>query len=340
MVPPLHLGDFTIVHPWVLFTLVALPILSYLKGKTGAVSAIRFSSTATMSTLCQGSQSKTGALLQRTTLLTIALLLVAASRPQQEKSKTYMQASGVDIILAFDVSGSMRAEDMPIKSRRTSRIEAVKRMAQQFINQRPHDRIGIIAFAGRPYLISPPTLDHDWLTTNLSRVEVGMIEDRTAIGSAIASAARRLKDRASTSKIVILLTDGANNAGHISPLTAAVAARVLGIRIYTIGTGSSSPVPYPVVNIFGETQYQMVKFDSDFRTLKEIAEKTDGQYFRATDSQSLTKIFQEINRMEKSRAAISNISFHRELFPYLVSAALVLLTVEIVLSQTIWKQLP
>lgn len=341
MVHPTHWGNFTLVHPWVLFFFLALPILLFLKGKIGDTPAVQFSSTATMSTLSQGSRSQAGAVLNTITFLTIALLLLAAARPQQGKSNVRIQASGVDIMLAFDVSGSMRAEDMSGGGKRTSRMEAVKSIAQQFITKRLNDRIGIIAFAGRPYLISPPTLDHSWLITNISRIQVGMIEDSTAIGSAIAAAARRLKDRSSKSKILILLTDGANNAGHISPLTAAEAARLLGIKIYTIGAGSSSgPAPYPVVDMFGGTQYQMVEFDSDLHTLKDIAERTGGKCFRATDSQSLRRIFQEINRMEKSQVATSKTSFHWDLFPWPVSTALMLLIVEIILSQTIWKQLP
>jgi Ca-activated chloride channel family protein len=342
MIHPLRFGNFTILYPWVLFFLLAVPALFFLREKVGnTVQAVRFSSTKIMLALSRDGKSRARGFLNAITFLAVALLLLAASRPQLERSNTHIQASGVDIMLAFDVSGSMMAEDMTIGNERVSRIEAVKRIAQQFIAKRLNDRIGIIAFAGHPYLVSPPTLDHGWLITNIDRMQAGMIEeDSTAIGSAIAAAARRLRDHSAKSKVLILLTDGANNAGYISPLTAAEAARVLGIKIYTIGAGSSGPVPYPMLDMFGGTRYRMVEFDSDLDTPKKIAEITGGQFFRAADSQSLMKIFQKVNRMERSRAVMTKISFCLDLFPWPVGIALGLLLVEILLSQTVWKQLP
>ena len=344
MIYPLRYGNFTILYPWVLFFLLALPALFLLKKRTGsAVPAVRFSSTETMLALNRGGKSSQAKdLLNAITFLTLTLLLLAASRPQLEMSSTRIQTSGVDILLAFDVSGSMRAEDITIGDKRMSRIGAVKRVAQQFIAKRLSDYIGIIAFAGYPYLVSPPTLDHGWLVTNIDRLQAGMMEeDSTAIGSAIAAAARRLRDHSAKSKkVLILLTDGANNAGRISPLTAAEAARVLGIKIYTIGAGSSGPVPYPMSDVFGGTQYRMVEFDSDPATLKKIAEITGGQFFRAADGQSLMKIFQKVNRMERSRVVTTKTSFHLDLFPWPVGIALGLLLIKVLLSQTVWRQLP
>jgi len=341
MIHPLRFGNFTILYPWIFFFLLAVPALFLLRRKVGnAVQAVRFSSTE-MLALSRDGKSRARGCLNAIIFLAMALLLLAASRPQLERKNTHIQASGVDIILAFDVSGSMRAEDMTVGNKRVSRIETVKRIAQQFIAKRLNDRIGIIAFAGHPYLVSPPTLDHGWLVTNIDCMQAGMIEeDSTAIGSAIAAAVRRLREHSAKSKVLILLTDGANNAGRLSPLTAAEAARVLGIKIYTIGAGSSGPVPFPVLDIFGETRYQMVEFDSDLDTLKKIAEMTGGQFFHATDGQSLVKIFQKVNRMERSRAVMTKISFCWDLFPWPVGIALMLLLVEIFLSQTVWKQLP
>ncbi|ALJ56431.1 von Willebrand factor type A domain protein [Candidatus Xiphinematobacter sp. Idaho Grape] len=342
MIHPLRFGNFTILYPWVLLFLLAVPVLFLLGRKVrSAAQAVQFPSTEIMLALSRGGKSRARGFLDAITFLAVALLLLAASRPQLERSNIHIQASGVDIMLAFDVSSSMAAEDMTIANKRVSRIEAVKRIAQQFIAERLSDRIGIMAFAGHPFLVSPPTLDHGWLLTNIDRMQAGMMEeDSTAIGSAIAAAARRLRGHFAKSKVLILLTDGANNAGCISPLTAAEAARVLGIKIYTIGAGSSGPVPYPVLDIFGGTRYRMVKFDSDLDTLKRIAEMTGGQFFRASDSQSLTRIFQKVNRMEKSRAVMTKISSYWDLFPWPVSVALGLLLAEILLSQTVWKRLP
>ncbi len=340
MTEPLHFGGLTIVFPWVLFFLLALPILSFFKGRVGGVAAVRFSSTKILTAVGRKRKSLSRAFLPAIFFLSMALLIIAAARPQMGKSISRVQASGVDIMLALDVSGSMKAEDMSIGGRRTSRVDAVKVVTQEFISRRPNDRIGIIAFAGRPYLVSPPTLDHDWLMANMDRVQVGLVEDSTAIGSAIAAAARRLRERSAKSKILVLLTDGANNAGRISPVTAAEAAKALGIKIYTIGAGSEGPAPYPVQNVFGNIQYQWVAFDTDLNTLKKISEMTGGQFFRAADGQSLVKIFREIDHMEKTKAEVTKISLYRDLFPWLVTIALTLFILEILLSQTIWKRLP
>ncbi len=340
MTEPLQFGGLTIVHPWVLFFLLVLPVLSFLKGRVGGRVAVRFSSTKVLTTVGRKTRAFAGKFLTALFLLALALLILAAARPQWGKSITRIQASGVDIMLALDVSGSMKAEDMSINGQRASRVDAVKAVTQTFISKRPNDRIGVIAFGGRPYLVSPPTLDHDWLMANMDRVQVGMVEDSTAIGSAIAGAARRLRERSAKSKILVLLTDGANNAGSISPLTAAEAAKALGIKIYTIGAGSDGRVRYPVQDIFGRTQYQWVEFETDLETLRKIAEMTGGQFFRAADGQSLVKIFREIDQMEKSKSEVTKVSLYRDLFPWLVTVALTLLILETLLSQTIWKRLP
>jgi Ca-activated chloride channel family protein len=337
----LQLWGVTIAYPWVLLLLLLLPILMFFKGRIGGNPAVRFSSTKILMTASRKrSTARMGAILPAIFFLSLALLIFAAARPQFGRSVTRVHASGVDIMLALDVSGSMKSEDMSIGGERSNRLDAVKAVTQSFISNRPNDRIGVLAFAGRPYLISPPTLDHDWLIANLDRIQVGMVEDSTAIGSAIAAAARRLQARSSKSKILVLLTDGANNAGRISPFTAAEAAKALGIKIYTIGAGSDGPVPYPVRTPFGSIQYQLVEFDTDISTLKKIAAATSGQFFRAADGQSLVKIFRDIDRMEKSKAEVTKISLYKDLFPWFVSAAFALICVELLLSQTLWRRLP
>jgi len=266
--------------------------------------------------------------------------IVALARPQLGNTLTRTQASGVDIILAIDVSRSMLAEDFTIGNQRANRLEAVKNVTERFIRQRPNDRIGIVAFAGRPYLVSPITLDHDWLIANLDRLQTGMVEDGTAIGSAIALASNRLKDKEAKTKIVILLTDGDNNSGRVTPLTAAEAASALGIRIYTIGAGTHGPVPFPVQDPFGRTVYREVEMTFGEDELRQIASITNGEYFRATDTKTLEGIFTAIDQLEKTKIEVERFAQFRDLFPWLVAAGLTLLAAEVGLSQTLWRRLP
>jgi Ca-activated chloride channel family protein len=240
----------------------------------------------------------------------------------------------------MDVSGSMQAEDFSIGSRPANRLEATKRVAEQFIQQRPNDRIGIVAFAGRPYLVSPLTLDHDWLVQNLERLQIGLVEDGTAIGSALAMSENRLKDKPGKTRLIVLLTDGSNNAGKVMPLTAAEAAKALGMRIYTIGTGTRGMARMPMKDVFGRTFYQMVPVDIDEDTLKKISAISGGEFFRATDTRSLQEIFGEIDKLEKSKIEVEKIAQYRDLFPWFVDAGVLLLVLEIVASQTIWRRLP
>jgi len=330
----------TFALPWALWLLVLIPLLAWLKGKFGGTPGIVFSSTQTLRSIGVRRRSRAGDLLTALALAAFAALVVALARPQLGKTITRTQASGIDIMLAMDVSGSMQAEDFTIGGQRANRLEAVKRVAQQFIEQRPNDRIGILAFAGRPYLVSPLTLDHDWLIQNLDRVQLGLVEDGTAIGSALAMAENRLKDKPGKTKIIVLLTDGSNNAGKVLPLTAAEAAKALGIRIYTIGTGTRGYAPVPVTTPFGQTIYQNMPVDIDEDMLKKIADLGRGEYFRATDTKTLEEIFGEIDKLEKSKIEVEKIAQYRDLFPWFLVAGVSLLTLEILASQTIWRRLP
>ncbi|MEI8312229.1 MAG: VWA domain-containing protein, partial [Verrucomicrobiota bacterium] len=208
------------------------------------------------------------------------------------------------------------------------------------IRKRPNDRIGIIAFAGRPYLVSPLTLDHDWLIQNLDRIQIGLVEDGTAIGSAIASGANRLKDKEAKTKLIVLLTDGDNNAGKVMPLTAAEAAKALGIRIYTIGAGTQGEAPFPFTDPFGRTVYRNVPVEFKEDTIRDIAKIANGIAYRATDTKSLEKIFGEIDKLEKSKVEVEKIAQYRDLFPWFLMAGLACLGTEILLSQTLWRRLP
>lgn len=332
--------SFSFVHPWVLLALLALPVLALLRGKIGGTPGILFSSTKLVMAIGKRRRSRAGAVLASLIYGAMACLIIALARPQLGSTLERVQASGVDIMLALDVSGSMAAEDYTIGSSRSNRLEVVKKVTREFIEARPNDRIGIIAFAGRPYLVSPLTLDHDWLIRNLDRIQLGLVEDGTAIGSGLASAVSRIKDRDAKTKLIVLLTDGANNAGKVLPLTAAEAAHTLGIKIYTIGAGSSGPVPVPMKDPFGRTVYQKMVFDFDEKLLDRIAKIGDGQYFRAADTRSMDNTFKEIDRLEKTKIEVEKTADYRDYFPIFLLIAAGLLGAEALLSQTLWRRLP
>lgn len=333
--------SLSFAHPWVLWLLLALPLLALLRGRRGGEPALAFSSLELLGSLGRPRRSRAGAWLLALSLAALACLLIALARPRLGGTITRTQASGVDIMLVLDVSRSMLAEDFTIGGRRANRLEAVKQVTERFIKRRPNDRMGIIAFAGRPYLVSPITLDHDWLIANLERIQIGAVEDGTAIGSALAAAARRLKDKDAKTKLVVLLTDGDNNAGRVTPLTAAEAAKALGIRVYTVGAGSYGPAPYPVgQDPFGRTIYRRVEMGFNEEVLRQIASITGGEYFRATDTRSLERIFEIIDQLEKTKVEVEKFTEYRELYPWPAGAALLLLLAELLLASTVWRRIP
>lgn len=273
-------------------------------------------------------------------LAALILLIIALSRPQSMLQESSIETEGVDIVLAVDVSTTMLAEDLEAGVSRKSRVNAVKDVVREFINNRHNDRIGIVAFASRAYTVSPLTLDYGWLLQNLDRVKVGLIEDGTAIGSGISTSLNRLKDTQAKSKVVILLTDGRNNAGKISPLTAAEAAEALKIKIYTIGAGTKGLAPFPAKDMFGNKVYQQVKIEIDEELLKQIAGKTHVRYFRATDTKSLRDIYMEINKLEKSHIEEKGYVEYKELFHLFLIPGLALLLLEIILNNTVLRKIP
>ena len=230
-----HNSALTFARPWLLLLLLAIPLIAWLRGKRGLAAALTFSSTTALRAIGKQSQARAGKILRTLLLATLAIFVVAFARPQLGKSLTQVEASGIDIMLALDVSGSMLTKDFTIGGDLATRVDAIRDVTRKFIEGRPNDRIGIIAFAGRPYVVSPMTLDHDWLLQNLERVRIGLVEDGTAIGSAMAAASNRLTDRKSKSHVIVLLTDGENNAGKIPPNTAAEAIKALKIHFYAIG---------------------------------------------------------------------------------------------------------
>jgi Ca-activated chloride channel family protein len=273
-------------------------------------------------------------------IVAAAFMIVGLARPQRTNSRTEVTANGIDIVLGLDVSGSMQALDFAVNNSRINRIEVVKAVVAQFIEERPNDRIGIIAFAGSPYLVSPLTLDHDWLLQNLERVNVGGQDDGTAIGSAIAAAVNHLRTTTAKSKVVILLTDGVNNTGKIAPLAAAEAARALGVKVYTIGVGVRGKAPIPIRDEAGKMRIVMAQVDVDEKTLQAVASETGGLFYRATDTDSLQKIYEQINRYEKSAQSVQRFEHVEELYRWPLFPALALLGLGVILQQTRFRRLP
>lgn len=262
----------------------------------------------------------------------IAALITAIARPQTSLSWQDVTTEGIDIVIALDISGSMLAEDF-----RPNRLEASKQVAMDFISERPYDRIGLVIYGGESFTQCPLTTDHDVLLNLFADIQNGMIEDGTAIGMGLATAVSRLKDSEAISKVAIVLTDGSNNSGSIPPITAAEIAREFGIRVYTIGVGSNGTAPTPFKDQFGRTQYQNVPVRIDEKTLKEIASITDGEYFRATNKDKLEKIYEEIDKLEKSKIEVTEYKKKSEQFlPFALLAGIALL-LEFLLKQLLFK---
>ncbi len=331
------MNELRFVYPHLLWLLAILPLLLFWRGRSGPAPSLVFSSTSVARIIAKGKNTRIGKVPILLKIFALALLIISLARPQYGNTTTEVEASGIDILLAMDVSGSMEAQDFSLNGRPANRLDVVQSVVARFIKDRPNDRIGLVAFAGRPYLVCPLTLDHDWLQKRLDSLKTGMIEDGTAIGSAIASGVNRLRDRKAKSRILILLTDGMNNAGKIAPLTAAEAAETLSIKVYTIGAGTRGEAPMPVRDQFGRKRMMRVQVDIDEDTLRQVADRTGAQYFRATDTRSLENIYKEINKLEATTRKIKHFSDFRELFSYTVMGALLLLISAIVFTG---KRLP
>lgn len=332
--------SWRLASPWWLLLLALLPLLWQRRDARARRPAARFPSLAVLKSV-----GPSGGRLRRLVLgalrsLVVALLAIAMARPQAGSAATAVHREGVDVVLAVDVSGSMLAEDFTLPSGRASRLDAVKAVVKDFVAARSEDRVGLVLFGARAYTQCPLTLDHGWLLQNLDRAQVGMIEDGTAVGSGLATAVNRLRPSTAKSKFVVLLTDGQQNAGRITPQTAAEAAAALGIRVYTIGAGTRGMAPFPVRDMFGNKRYQPMPVDIDEETLKQVAETTKGRYFRATDTQSLSDIYAEIDRAEKTTFEAPEYADYRELYPWLVWPALLLLCAELVLADTRFRRIP
>jgi Ca-activated chloride channel homolog len=312
-----------------------------LRGRRGPVAAVEFSDVGLAREVARSSRARVGRWLWLLPLLAASLMIVGLARPQRAHSSTEVTANGIDIVLGLDVSGSMQALDFLVDNRRVNRIQVVKSVVSRFIEERPNDRIGLIAFAAAPYLVSPLTLDHDWLQQNLERVNTAIAgEDGTAIGSAIAASVNRLRTTNAKSKIVILLTDGMNNTGKISPLAAAEAAKAMGVKVYTIGVGVRGMAPIPMHDQAGNTRIIMDKVDVDEKTLQAVAAQTGGTFYRATDTDSLQKIYEQINRLETTAQTVQKFEHVEELYSWALIPSAALFGFGLLLQNTRFRRLP
>ena len=332
---------FTFAHPWLLLLLLALPLLAWLKGRRDAQPAFLYSSVQLVRGFTGEVQSSAGAFLRTLRWLALGAFILALARPQLGEGETKISASGIDIVIAIDLSRSMEAEDFKDRNgNRMNRLALAKETVEKFILKRPSDRIGLIAFAGRAYVAAPLTLDHDFLLQNLARLGFDGIEEGTAIGSGLIASVNRLRDLQAKSKLVILLTDGQNNAGKVPPLTAAEAAQALGIKCYTIGVGTHGDAPWPYIDAFGRRQERMLPVDIDEEVLKKVSDKTSGKYYRADNSETLRRIFTEIDQLEKTTAEVKKFQRFREFSHWPVALGLAVLLLEIALANTVWRKLP
>jgi Ca-activated chloride channel homolog len=265
--------------------------------------------------------------------ITVALLIIVLARPQKTDKFQDVSTEGIDIVLTQDISGSMLARDF-----KPDRLDAAKNIATEFISGRPYDRIGLVVFSGESFTQCPLTTDHAVLINLLREIQSGMIEDGTAIGMGLATAVNRIKDSKAKSKVIILLTDGVNNKGEIAPATAAGIAKTFGIRVYTIGVGTKGMAPYPVQTPYG-MQYQDMPVEIDEEILQEISQTTGGKYFRATDNDSLEKIYKEIDKLEKSKIDVKQFSRKEEKYMLPALIAFCMLVLEIVARNSIFKNL-
>ena len=331
----------TFAHPFLLLLLLLLPVLAWLKGGRSAPPAFVYSSVQLVRAMQNISRSRAGGFLNSLRWLTLALFIIALAQPRLTKSTTEVKASGVDIVVALDMSGSMVSEDFEVRGERVNRFNMARTVLKGFIDKRPNDRIGMVLFASQAFIGTPLTLDHDFLHENLDRLEIGAIEQNsTAIGDGLGTAVNRLRDLKAKSKIVILMTDGVNNSGKLEPLLAAEAAASLKVKVYTVGIGMRGQAPMPGRDMFGRKVYQMMAVDVDEDTLQKIADKTGGKYYRADNAEKFKQIYDEIDKLEKTEASVKKYTQFNELFPWVAAAGLALLLIEMVLGQTAFRRLP
>jgi len=344
-------GNFQFQYPWVLLLLALLPVYSFLRGRMGRASALRFSSADLARAAGVKVRGAAGRLLLFFRLLVTGLCLVALAGPRFANDRTETSTSGVDIMLVLDLSWSMAALDMSGPGERVSRFDSAREVLEDFIHRRPNDRLGLIAFSAVPYVASPLTLNHEWLIQNLDRLFVGLIRDLgTAIGDAAACAAKRLSAiKDSKSRIIILLTDGDNNKGEIDPVPAAQLAAALGAKIYTIGIGIEQPCQLPKFNPAngkleldpaGNVIPTMMLQPANYEVLGKMAELSKGKFYRATNRAELRRIYEDIDRLEKTEVKLKRFTTYTPLFQWPLLGAFALLALELILANTRFRRVP
>lgn len=330
------MSRFASIYFLVLLIIIPLLIYWYYLVKRKKTSTLKYSDLTIIKNIGKVKKSRKRDILFILRAAAITLLIIALARPQSGSREEKILTEGIDIIVAIDISSSMLAEDFKPKNR----LEAAKLVAADFIKGRKNDRIGMVVFAGKSYTQCPLTLDYGILLKFIDYIDIGLVEDGTAIGMALANCVLRLKESKAKSKVVILLTDGKNNRGEIDPLTAAQIAKTFNVRIYTIGAGKRGSAMYPVNDpIFGK-RYVPMPVEIDEGLLQNIADGTGGKYFRATDTQKLKAIFEEIGEMEKTKIEIEEYTKYSEKFILLAVPAFLFLIIEIVLANTVFRKIP
>ena len=330
---------FKFHDPWFLLLLFVIPFIIYDYKKGSRSGKIQYSSIERFKRLKIPRTAKSRYILVVLRIAGIVLIILSLARPQSGSKLTEVTSEGIDIMLVLDTSGSMQAMDFEINGEKVNRLEIAKRVVREFINKRVNDRIGMVVFAEQAFTQCPLTLDYSILLSLLQNVKIGVAGDGTAIGSALGIAEQRMKDIKSKSKVIILLTDGRNNFGSLSPQMAAEIARTYGIKIYTIGVGTQGEVPFLVDTLFGK-RYIYQRVDLDEETLQEIAKITGGQYFRAVDSEALIKIYKQIDAMEKTKVEIKTFYEYNELFHYFLVLGIIAIMLEIILNNTWLRKIP
>jgi Ca-activated chloride channel family protein len=330
------LNNIEFANPELLYLLLLLPLMGvwYWYKSSRSKAEVQLSSTQAFAHSRKSLRQYLYHLLPILRILSVGLLIVALARPQSTSSSKDITIEGIDIVMAVDISGSMLAEDL-----KPNRLEAAKDVAIDFIDGRPNDRVGLVVFAGETFTQVPLTTDHTVLKNLFAEVKSGMIEDGTALGDGLATAVSRLRDSKAISKVIIILTDGVNNAGAVDPVSAAEIAELYGIRIYAIGVGSQGTAPYPVQTAFG-IRYQNMEVEIDEELLQKVADMTEGKYFRATSNTKLKSIYEEIDTLEKSKIDVTEFHKKSEEFWLLALVALLLFSLEIILRNTIFRTTP
>lgn len=322
------------LNPYILLLLIALPLLAIyyiFAGRRGATLRVSAASGRAPRTLRYWLRHIPVVLR----LMAIAAAIVALARPVEVHNQSETTTEGIDIVIAMDISSSMLARDFV-----PDRLTAAKQLATEFTSERTGDRISVVAFAGEAFTQCPLTSDQAAVGTMLSRLRSGVVDDGTAIGNGLATAINRLRESGAKSKVVVLMTDGINNRGQISPIMAAEIARDLGIKVYTIGVGSRDKAPMPAQDMFGNITYVMADVEIDEELLRDIASKTSGQYFRANDNEALRSIYQQINELEKSKVQVTNYTSYEEHFAYWLLVSLLLLAAEFIIARIVLNRLP